>query len=787
MSTRDENYADSTQSDSETDLVDDETDVSEYEPSKSSQRVSYSQQQSLISTPPRPNPSAPSFVPANYEPLGDILSPNSTAPSTSTPRAPSLSDSNPTNQTASRTKKDKRLKRSSGSFRKDSLNAIFEKIEGVDSKHLYARCKGCKEVIKSTEECRLLPHIRRCRSIDEELKEEAIGVDEGERKSLSKNQRLSSDLNYKLAQVIIKNNLPFRILSCPLFKTIIKDIEPSWNLASRSTMSCKFIPLIATKAKKDFMHTLSVLGDHSLSIEFDHWRDVNHRSILAIVATLIDGKRYLIKLEDVSIRGHSTSSILESLIEGLHLLPSRCINAIMSDSASSCKAARQKLVTKVSYSHVIQYRCIAHFVNSIGNLLTSDDCITILLSWASKLTSYINNQCDLSAKLKSIGVKRLAKPTTVRWYSNVDMMESLVALRKDAEDLVTKELKDTEARGVFVADLFWKDLTSLLAILRPLVNCIATAERAHGSLGESMKALLEWAKSLFDSDWNNPYITVALSSFLNYFNSSKLGDDELGIMLTAYCLDKHHKLNYLTATAHELIFETLVKLALRGGIPKSTITTVLIDEYEKFKNQEGLFARPIEVDEPALTWWKNTSNLGIMRNIAVRVASLKSSSANTERIFSILKLIQGTTRNRFTIETLESVARAKLSMIDANDLELFSLVSEEERIFDNEPQDKIPSIPKTDIRKGISLSRLARKLKKLPSKILNIDNQDDASSSSQISKLTDPTTKENLKNFNKYIDFSIINSFEDTLHPEFAIEESNSVDDILQTYRQRQG
>lgn len=64
-------------------------------------------------------------------------------------------------------------------------------------------------------------------------------------------------------------------------------------------------------------------------------------------------------------------------------------------------------------------------------------------------------------------------------------------------------------------------------------------------------------------------------------------------MLTAYCLDKRNKLDYLTEKVLGLVFEILVKLSLRSGIPKHTVATVLIDEFEKYKKQRGLFARPV--------------------------------------------------------------------------------------------------------------------------------------------------------------------------------------------------
>lgn len=568
-----------------------------------------------------------------------------------------------------------------------------------------------------------------------------------------------------------------------------------WNLMSRNELSMVYLPIIAHKTEHKFTLFLQSLGEASLSIEFDHWMDICHRSILAIVATTKDGKRYLIKLEDVSLKGKTTQAIVETLHEGLHLIPPRTINAIMSDSASACKAAREQLVNEKNspYASVIQYRCIAHFVNSIGNHITSEESLTDLFIWANRLVTFINSRSKIAAKLSKSGLQRLSKATSVRWYSNVDMLESLLKVKDEIKILLEEEaVKDSEETRILLDDLFWDDCAKILKILRPLVNCIGVAERSDGSLGESVAALLEFAKSLFDSDWSDDYVTVTMRAFLNYFNINKLGEEEFGLMLTSYCLDKRNKLNYLTDQALELVFKTLAQLALKSGVRKQTIQGLLIDEYEKYKYGSGLFGKQTEEEQSAAEWWRSLPDLGLLRNLALRISNLKSSSANIERVFSILKFIQSPARTRFSIETLESIARAKLSMVDAADLELFSMLTEEERIFDDENSfTSSRSASSSSIRpakRGVRLSRLAKKIAKLPTKIFGLRRSDSASraSASQSDRFKDDAVRENYRSFSIFIDFNIIQRRVNQEECDSTDEDTSSAfDSILRSYQER--
>ena len=171
-------------------------------------------------------------------------------------------------------------------------------------------------------------------------------IDKAEELPLSNNQcsKLSNKFNLALARVIVKNNMSLRIMACPEFRELIHKSCPAWKLASRMDMSVKYIGHLARSIQNNFIGLLNICDDFTLAVEFDHWQDLSRRSILAIVITFHDGRRYLLRLCDVSIHGHSTKATLKCILDTLSTIPSRKINSILSDSASSCKATRERFI-----------------------------------------------------------------------------------------------------------------------------------------------------------------------------------------------------------------------------------------------------------------------------------------------------------------------------------------------------------------------------------------------------------------------------------------------------------
>jgi len=96
----------------------------------------------------------------------------------------------------------------------------------------------------------------------------------------------------------------------------------------------------------------------------DGWTSPKGHSIYNFVIITSDRQEYLYSLKDLSAVSQ-TANLLESKIKEVidEIKPER-FAAVVSDNASAIANARQKI--SESYPHIINVRCIAHFVNLIS-------------------------------------------------------------------------------------------------------------------------------------------------------------------------------------------------------------------------------------------------------------------------------------------------------------------------------------------------------------------------------------------------------------------------------------
>jgi len=357
------------------------------------------------------------------------------------------------------------------------LGRVFTKRKMIDRYHF--TCLKCDHLEKRSEISRLVKHVRKCPKLDGEFKNEIKTT----YRTILVNKNLTdgnSQKNSDWVEVMIENNMPLACVGSGSLKKFAKKYVPDWNLASRHRISDFYIPRQSEIIQNEFEDFFSNSPKLYLSVEFDHWRDANHRSLLGVIITR-SNKKHLQDLVDVSAVGHRASVIVEQLKISLKSIPKDKINVIVSDSASACKLARRMITSEKEFSHVLQHRCMAHLLNLVGSNLSAK--LKELMDWASAITAYTHAHPSILARLKREKITKVQKHSQVRWYSTVNMLEHLM----NAKVVIVEELslcKNMDQSLRFKDEILWDFAGEALIIFRPLANCIGQAELQNGSMGE---------------------------------------------------------------------------------------------------------------------------------------------------------------------------------------------------------------------------------------------------------------------------------------------------------------
>lgn len=525
-----------------------------------------------------------------------------------------------------------------------SLKAYFTKR--FSGNNVRVLCKGCNKERSNSSYNRLMAHISVCSGYTTNQKRAITAaampvLNECDEKNLG------------WTAFCVENNIAFKVVESGTLKDFARLVN--WTPPSRTAVVKTYLYELDRRAKASLSQTLLSPNSLFLSIEFDHAQSSSMRHLLGIVATGNQGERYLLKVQDDSLIGSAAENIKTGVINAIRELPPYTINSFVSDSASSCKKARDLIVENEAFKHAISHRCLAHLFNLIGKEFQHERVcpkVNHLIKWAGKIVALVARSTLYTAKLEQAGLARVKAYTPTRWYSLTATLEALSAARS----LITEEFKSTGDQykiSLVSIDRHWDLLAKVIPLLKPLVDCIGVAERSNGTVGEAIRALLLYIGKLWTIQDSCPLVRAMITAILTYFSPDKLGKTEYSIILACYATDRRYNVDYLTKTGLAKVMVGLMFVADKEGYQRDRVINELSEDYNKFTSQLDDFGRlPLE-GETASAWWSKAPKAQVLTRVALRLAHLRSSSANIERTFSKLKMIHSLSRYSLNVDTIE--------------------------------------------------------------------------------------------------------------------------------------
>lgn len=195
---------------------------------------------------------------------------------------------------------------------------------------------------------------------------------------------------------------------------------------------------------------------------------------------------------------------------------------------------------------------------------------------------------------------------------------------------------------MFTSNEFWEQLRGMSGLLDPLCETLAICE---DNLSQAYYSLIQFGKICYEQS-HKPIMAWGCFSLMAYIN--KLNEDP--IYIAAYMLDPRYKRQFVTKDGYLHGIQALTDIAIGMNMSIESCRA-MFGVFEDNKLGQFDLEEGISCTDP-LNYWREVSGVSILKIKAIRLMSLKSSSSNVERLFSVLKNIQSPVSNRLSIRTL---------------------------------------------------------------------------------------------------------------------------------------
>eukprot|EP00644_Phytophthora_capsici_P012458 jgi/Phyca11/46283/gw1.46.191.1 len=303
--------------------------------------------------------------------------------------------------------------------------------------------------------------------------------------------------------------------------------------------------------------------------------------------------------------------------------------------------------------------CSAHTLNLLLQDIFGIEYMRDVLNKAVAVTKFVRKRPALlyyfkakqRLKIGPRGRRRsLVLPIPTRWYSSSNCISSIVNNEEVLRDVFRNgsllerygnaAVKLNRVLGILADSTFWTRARAILRLVGPITKALGALESDGCCLSMIYHYfLLTTIQERIASRWNMLKSESVLAAFL---------------------LDPSKRIAAFEDLDLAKAIDASVSLAVRAGLPSD----ISVPEYRqallRFVRAKESWTpeecRKIEVDTPLDWWLLNRSQFPMLYALAARVLSIPTSSASSERSWSVHSFIHNKRRNRLKPERVEKLA-----------------------------------------------------------------------------------------------------------------------------------
>lgn len=467
-------------------------------------------------------------------------------------------------------------------------------------------------------------------------------------------------LDKLLLGLFSKDLQPFRVVEDVGFKAFVQELNPSYKMPDRKTISKSLVPAAYEECKANVISELKNV--RHVTLTSDCWSSCAQDSFLALTAHFVtEDFRLESALLDCQVtEGSHTrfnlSRQIRNITDSFEL--SDKVVMIVTDNASNISNAVNE---RLQWPH---FGCYAHTLNLIVTDALKHELVSNIIEKVKNLVSHFKRSNLDTEKLlkyqKDAGdqmPKKLVQEVKTRWNSTFYMLDRITNIQDAVK--ATVALLDKGIQTLTAEE--WKICGELCKVLKPFEDvtkkltgltdvCQKLIKRPfHKNVQEVVQNLQIGILTRFNNLEMNK--TIGTCSFLDpryklFAFSSSQAQNIIKEHVKKLATAEYNKERQMTtapvnherpSTSNsevdedaELSVTSFLKTVLQKAQPPGTATSSAIIEVQRYLEE-----RTIDITEDPLSWWRVKQHAyPILAKLARKYLCMVASSVPCERVFS---------------------------------------------------------------------------------------------------------------------------------------------------------
>lgn len=578
-------------------------------------------------------------------------------------------------------------------------SSVWKAFTRVDSGKTQpdATCNYCQKYLKCVQPSRSLgPHVLNCMSIPDDKKliflDDIIntGFDRGHKRPSDQDSTAHvcgcssaaqapprftpaklNEMQLDFAKFIYSSGVAFRITENRHLRAFVHKVCPEFDFPSRHRVAGDLLSKVYDEQKALVLEEIK--SQQYVTMVTDGWTNPNHESVVNFVLGSPTMRSVFWSSITTGGAQHTSEYMCNEtmkVIDRVHTDLDDCkVTAVLTDN---CRVMlKMHDMMEEQSPTLIANGCAPHMLNLLVQDIFRIDYCDRILHDDTALSKFIRNRSALLFKFRQIQVHSqqtaeddahgshaakqhkwgLKLPVSTRWYTTAGCLQSITTnegvIRQLFTDAKLLERYSTgqnreklhEAREIVGSTAFWQGVSFLSELLVPIVDAIAKLESDSCSSSEVYEVFQSLkVKTGLKPRSNTPKQHKKIKKSLHDLVCKRWESIHTSGMGMAFLFDNTKSCKDFDGDDYSAVIQHAVEYAKRANLLCGLTERDYQQLVEQFAGDKDSFSETQRTHPPHNFWKYSAKRYMALRPVALRVLSISTSSAASERAWSAFRL-----------------------------------------------------------------------------------------------------------------------------------------------------